>query len=126
MPQVLWTDINLATAELVKLKLNDFGATAVIQDTTTALKSGDIHPQNPDFVGGRYDVILSEFNRMQRIFLIKKLRDILPGSMLKELVDLLEMVPIVIVRGVDEETAVDIQENLAETGGIISIIPSET
>ena len=126
VPQVLWTDINLATAELVKLKLNDFGATVVIQDTTTALKSGDIHPQNPDFVVGRYDVILSEFNRMQRIFLIKKLRDILPGSMLKELVDLLEMVPIVIVRGVNEETAVGIQENLAETGGVISIVLSET
>lgn len=121
-PVILLSGVSLETAELVKLKLEHFGVTIIIQETAERLNLGEsIHPQNPTFGIGAHQIVLAGFQQFKKISAIQELRKLLPGVHLTELTALFEEMPVVVIDGVDQGSASLIFKRLEAAGAIVTI-----
>ena len=127
-PCVILSGIALETAKMIKIRLSDFGATVVIQSLADREKLGqEIHQQNPNFRKGHWQVRLDGVTKYRKVAIIKELQALLPGSLLQEIIALIETIPCVVVNGVDLQTAQAVQDRLQDIGAGITLqhVPSE-
>ncbi len=121
-PVILLSGVSLETAELVKLKLEHFGATIIIQETAERQNLGEsIHPQNPTFGIGPYQIVLGGFQQFKKISVIQELRKLLPGVHLTELTALFKEMPVVVIDDVDQGSGSLIFKRLEAAGAIVTI-----
>ncbi len=66
-------------------------------------------------------MVLESFQNSDKIGLIKEIRALLPGILLKEVMDLMARVPIVLVSKVDQETAENVEARVEAQGGVARI-----
>lgn len=121
-PVELLTGVSLETVEIARIRLEQLSAMAVIQSDEERRRLGtSIHAQNPDFKSGEIQVILVSFDRLRRIALINTVRSLIPGITLREVVDLLERAPVLLIEGVDHSTAAAVERQLQEVGAQAAI-----
>ncbi|MDX1412903.1 MAG: ribosomal protein L7/L12 [Candidatus Promineifilaceae bacterium] len=122
LPTVLVQNVSMETAELVKLKLEHFAATVIIQETTKREELGQlIHAQNPDFGFGNYRIIIDGYEPHKKISVIQQIRRLIPGIHLTEIMSLLNNMPASLIENVDEKSAAAIQKRLGAAGGLVTL-----